>query len=162
MMRDSQALFSRIWIAPVALATVLGFTLLTWGQEAQTPGGPEPEINATGAHSGSIASDWTHHHVIFSQLGTADGAQRNGTYDRWLKITNDPRYALQQLNRGGTGPELQGVPQPTPAEVEPMLNPDTTGEVEVAAEAEMPMTWEDFPGGVLPRGLARSLIPPRS
>ena len=161
-MKDSQASFSRIWIAPVALATVLGFTLLTCGQEAQTPGGPAPEINATGAHSGSVASDWTHHHVIFSQPGTVNDALRNGTYECWLKITNDPRYALQQLKRSGTGPELQGVPQPTPAEVEPMFNPDATGQAEAAAEAEMPMTGEDFPGGVLPRGLARALIPPRS
>ncbi len=150
-MKDSQASFSRIWIAPVALATVLGFTLLTCGQEAQTPGGPAPEINATGAHSGSVASDWTHHHVIFSQPGTVNDALRNGTYECWLKITNDPRYALQQLKRSGTGPELQGVPQPTPAEVEPMFNPDATGQAEAAAEAEMPMTGEDFPGGVLPR-----------
>ena len=82
--------------------------------------------------------------------------------NRWLKITNDPRYAMQQLKRSGAGPELQAAPQPAPAEVEPMFNPDTTAEAEAAPETATPMTEGDFPGGVLPRGLARALIPPRS
>ena len=73
-------------------------------QEAQTFGGPAPSINATGSRSGSVASDLVHHHVIFSPTGTVDEALRNGTYDRWLKIANEPRYAMQQLKRSGAGP----------------------------------------------------------
>ncbi len=44
--------------------------------------------------------DWTHHHVIFSNPGTLSDAAKNGTLDEWFRITNDPRYQLQQLKRG--------------------------------------------------------------
>ena len=132
------------------------------GQEARPFSRLAPDINATGTRSGSVASDWTRHHVIFSQPGTVDEAMRNGTYDRLLKIANDPRYAMQQLKRSGAGPEIQAAPEPAPAEVEPMLNPDTTGEAEAPAETVTSPTEGDFPGGVLPRGLARALIPHRS
>ena len=46
-----------------------------------------------------VASDWTHHHLVFSSPGTADEAIRDGTYERWLKIATDPRYILQQQRR---------------------------------------------------------------
>ena len=46
-----------------------------------------------------LPDDWSHHHLIFSNPGTAEEAMRNGTYDRWLRIQNDPRYLMQQIKR---------------------------------------------------------------
>src|ERR1700722_1958941 len=41
-------------------------------------------------------TDWSHHHVVFSNPGTDEKAVQNGTVDKWLKITNHPRYTIQQ------------------------------------------------------------------
>jgi hypothetical protein len=46
-----------------------------------------------------IVSDWTHQHVIFANPGTVEEAQRNGTFDTWERVINDPRFRLQQLKR---------------------------------------------------------------
>jgi hypothetical protein len=61
-----------------------------------------------------IPNDWTSRHLVFSNPGTEDEAIRNGTHDRWLKIVNDPRYVLQQLQRrqpaqGPAGPQLAAL-----------------------------------------------------
>jgi len=58
-----------------------------------------------------IASDWSMHHVIFSNPGTEQEAVANGTYERWLKVVNDPRYIFQQLKRGEPvqGPAAEAV-----------------------------------------------------
>ena len=156
-MKNSRALFSRALIVPTALVTMLGFTLSTRGQEAQTPDGPTP--NATAGQGGGLASDWSHHHVIFSDPGTADEALQKGTYDRWLRITNDPRNTTQQLKRSGAGPNPGIIGQLSPAYGEVVLEP---GGDEDAVDPATPTTVEDFPGGRLPRGLAHVLIPPAS
>ncbi|MFZ0821911.1 MAG: hypothetical protein WAM91_17745 [Candidatus Acidiferrales bacterium] len=46
-----------------------------------------------------VADDWSHHRLIFSNPGTAEEAIKNGSYARWLGITNDSRYKLQQTKR---------------------------------------------------------------
>jgi hypothetical protein len=43
--------------------------------------------------------DWTHHHVVFSNPGTLQEAIKNGSFDRWIRIVNDPRYQIQQMKR---------------------------------------------------------------
>ena len=48
----------------------------------------------------AYVDDWSHHHLIFSNPGTEADALAKGRYEEWLKITNDPRYQLQQLKRG--------------------------------------------------------------
>ncbi len=70
----------------MGLGMLLTLSALTSAQEpsAKLSGGPD---------------DWTHHRLIFSDPGTADEALRDGTYDRWLKIVNDPRYILQRAKR---------------------------------------------------------------
>jgi hypothetical protein len=152
-------MFSRLSIMPIALVTVLGFTQLIRGQEAQTPDGPTANTNAAAGQSRSFASDWSHHHVIFSDPGTADEALQKGAYDRWLKITNDPRNTMQQRRRSGAGPNPGVIGQLSPAYGEPVLEP---GGDEDAVDPATPTTEEDFPGGRLPRGLAHALIPPPS
>ncbi|HUK32231.1 MAG TPA: hypothetical protein VLV89_14030 [Candidatus Acidoferrum sp.] len=59
------------------------------------------------AHSGrgaaitknGVPDDWTHHRLIFSNPGSAEEARKRGTYNRWLEITNDARFTLQQIKR---------------------------------------------------------------
>ena len=64
------------------------------------------EITVGGVHIKGVPMDWSHRHVIFSNPGTEAEAIKAGTHDRWLKIVNDPRYAIQQLQRQqpGQGP----------------------------------------------------------
>ena len=159
-MKNPRAWLSRILIVPVVLATVLGSTLLTRGEEPHTTAGPTASPDAKARRSRGVPWDWTHHHVVFSHLGTAEKAEQSGTYERWLKITNDPRYTIQQIKRSGARAALPAAQQVTPAEVEPELSPAETEENDTPDEATAPMTEEDFPGGVLPLGLARALIPP--
>jgi hypothetical protein len=69
------------------------------------------ELTITG-----IPDDWTHHHIVFSNPGTEAEAIKNGTHDRWLRIVNDPRYQLQQLQRGqGTAPSPSRLGSQPPA-----------------------------------------------
>ena len=84
-MTKGRAVLARLRI-PVALAASLLFVPLLSGQQhsAQKTGFPD---------------DWSHHHVIFSDPGTAEQAARNGTLDRWQRIINDPRYALEIAKR---------------------------------------------------------------
>src|SRR6185503_21233125 len=46
-----------------------------------------------------IPEDWTHHHVVFTEPGTAEQALQSGDFDRWVRIVNDPRYQLQRAKR---------------------------------------------------------------
>jgi len=64
------------------------------------------EITVGGVHIKGVPMDWSHRHVIFSNPGMEAEAIKAGTHDRWLKIVNDPRYAIQQLQRQqpGQGP----------------------------------------------------------
>src|SRR5579862_1708999 len=53
-----------------------------------------------------VPEDWTHHHLIFSNPGSAEDALRNGNLDEYYKITADSRYKIQQLKRGVSHPAL--------------------------------------------------------
>jgi len=55
-----------------------------------------------------LPTDWSHHHLIFSNPGTEEEAIAKGTHDRWLKIVNDPRYILQQMKRSSGVKALRG------------------------------------------------------
>src|SRR5262249_12486964 len=59
-----------------------------------------------------LPEDWTHHHAVFGDAGTAEQAARNGTYDHWLRTGSDPRYPLPRAQRSA------------PAAA-PINNPDT-------------------------------------
>jgi hypothetical protein len=58
-----------------------------FAQQAQSNGGR------------GVVEDWTSHHVVFSDPGTLMNAIMNGKRERWEKITNDPRYQMQQIRR---------------------------------------------------------------
>ena len=51
---------------------------------------------ANGGAQRGIPDDWTHHRVVFSYPGAERDAIRNGRHDHWLRVTNSPRYQLQQ------------------------------------------------------------------
>jgi hypothetical protein len=50
--------------------------------------------------------DWTHHHVVFSNPGTAAEALAQGRFEKWYQIVNNPRYMMQQMKRN---PERAGA-----------------------------------------------------
>jgi len=96
-MKSTSASVSRLAVILVILAMSLTSTVLMNGQEAQAK------------QAKGVPVDWTHRHVVFSNPGTADEAIRNGTYERWLKISTDPRYIMQQQKRSAnaSGAALQ-------------------------------------------------------
>jgi hypothetical protein len=58
-----------------------------------------PAFGQDAGTSAGVVDDWSHHRQMFSNPGTREDAEKNGTLDRWLKITAAPRYQLQQLKR---------------------------------------------------------------
>jgi hypothetical protein len=90
-------------VAAVVLVMVSGLTVFMSGQQGvvgnslQVPilrNGPQgpPEVQG-------LVDDWSHHHLIFSNPGTEEEAIKNGRYEEWLRVVNDPRYIMQQLKR---------------------------------------------------------------
>jgi hypothetical protein len=83
---SKKSLLSRLSQILISLGILFSFSALTSGQR--------PPISSNGG-----PDDWTHHRLLFSDPGTADQAMRNGTYSRWSRIVNDPRYILQHEKR---------------------------------------------------------------
>jgi hypothetical protein len=84
-------------IISVALVALAAFGNPVRAQEATEPAAP----------NAGFVDDWTHHHLIFSNPGARDDAVKHGTLEKWQKITNDPRYQLQQAKRTfGTRPVI--------------------------------------------------------
>jgi len=145
----------------LALATMLVHTVSVSGQQA---GSSEPVIQ-----------DWTYHHVVYSDPGSAQDAIRAGQYDRWLRIVNDPHYIMQQRIRA-----RQAATAPTSSEAglvggasqakawgdptAPSPVPETTAESEIglAPIVETTLEQRDMERGnrLLPLGLSRALISP--
>src|SRR5208337_46706 len=87
----------KLSIISVALAALAAFVIPARAQDATEPSAP----------NAGFVDDWTHHHLVFSNPGARDDAVRNGTLDRWSRITNDPRYQLQSAKRTfGTRPVI--------------------------------------------------------
>ena len=56
-----------------------------------------------------LVDDWTFHHLVFSNPGAKDDAVKNGMLEKWLKVSNDPRYQMQQIKRNlGARPVIAG------------------------------------------------------
>ena len=64
-------------------------------QDISSPGDAKPVVDAVVQQNiddwvmqgRGLADDWTHHHLVFSNPGTAEQAMDNGTFERWLKVT---------------------------------------------------------------------------
>src|SRR5271155_3457441 len=52
--------------------------------------------------------DWSHRHLVFSNPGSEERALRTGRFNAWMRITNDPRFILQQKKRGGRSQTVAG------------------------------------------------------
>ena len=92
-MHTSNPSSSKLLLMSLSLAMLAGFGISVQAQKA-------PGVTVGGVQITGMPEDWTHHHAVFSDPVTADEAIRKGTYDRWSKIVNDPRYVMQQLKRG--------------------------------------------------------------
>ena len=80
------------WLG-LSLLVVLTLSSALLGQASQ---GQTSQDSKAVVH---LPTDWSHHHLIFSNPGTEEDAIAKGTHDRWLKLVNDPRYILQQMKR---------------------------------------------------------------
>ncbi|MGO8813839.1 MAG: hypothetical protein ACLQVG_04130 [Terriglobia bacterium] len=43
--------------------------------------------------------DWTHHHVNYTEMGTAAEALARGKFTQWYRAVTDPRFQIQQMRR---------------------------------------------------------------
>ena len=160
-MKSTSASVSRLAVMLVILAMSLTSTVLINGQEAEV------------MQEKGVPSDWTHQHLVFSHPGTADEAIRNGTYERWLQISTDPRYIVQQQKRSAnaSGAALQqgssqDVSTAKPVALEPRAE---QADARVQAREEdagaIEMSLEEREAAQvgnrrLPSGLVRAIIPP--
>ena len=145
------------WKVLVASTVAFGLAAPVHCQEAAATARTERGIDAAAGHSSGVAFDWSHRHLIFSDPGTAGDAQLNGVYDRWLRIAGDPRYAVQQMRRGGAGPGLSGAHSAVTDE-QFALQRETTSEDENPVETDAAAA--DLPAFRLPRGLTPARIQP--
>jgi len=91
-MKSAKRSLYELSVLAVAFFGLIGAGILLFGQQ--------PEAEKTG-----VPDDWSHHHLIFSNPGTATQAIADGRFLDWYKTTADPRYRLQQLKRGGGTPD---------------------------------------------------------
>ncbi len=149
-MRKSREFRNQLVLAPMVLAMMLGLTRSSRGQEGKSTGTSGSNQNSSANQAGGVPFDWSHHHVSFSQPGTADEALRSGTYHRWLTITSDPRYELQQRRRSGAGPPP------------PFASPSQPNDEDQGCNENPDAEKEHVQSDKLPHGLTRALIPPPS
>lgn len=98
----------------------------------------------------SAVDDWSHHHLVFSNPGTEEESWQRGDHDRWLQITSDPRFKLQQLKR--TASSQSNAAPPAPEEI----SSEQEGENDGGANNDS-FTADIsslFPDGHLPRWIA--------
>ena len=84
------------------LSLVLLATVLV-AKPMQAQGGPSVYVNGTEIRG--YPEDWSHRHVVFSNIGAEDEALQKGEYEHWQKVVNEPRYVIQQLKKHG---EMKG------------------------------------------------------
>ncbi len=96
-----------------------------------------------------VPDDWTHHHLVFSNPGTAAEAIQNGTYERWVDIVGDQRYELQRIKREAAAsserrpvlPESQDRAEPPQAQTQVVAEFDSS-------DARLPRGLMKVPGRV--------------
>jgi len=165
-MKSTSAPVSRAALMLVILAMTAVSTALLNGQEEH--GQETPVKQAQG-----VPSDWTHHHQVFSHPGTADEAIRNGTYERWLNITSDPRYIIQQQKRiaNASGSALHGASGDVSAAMPVTLEPgaeraDAGMQADEEGAGAIEMSFEERVAAQvgnrqMPSGLVRAIIAPQ-
>lgn len=140
---------------------VVGFVGL--GSSLRAQNAPSPEVETSTADSvvqrniedwviqgRGVPDDWTHHHLVFSDPGTEKQAIENGTFERWLEVSKDPRFTLSQVKRSRGAKALLGQ------EVSEAVGPDRRIGVPVRPvirpEATVRKDWNVPIGGVAASG----------
>jgi hypothetical protein len=160
-MKSTSASLSRLVVMLVILSMTPVSTVLMNGQEAQVK------------QAKGVPSDWTHQHLVFSNPGSADEAIRNGTYERWLKISTDPRYIMQQQKRSAnaSGAALQHGSSQDASAAKPVALELRAEQADAGVQAyeegagALEMSLEEREAAQvgnrrLPSGLVRAIIPP--
>ena len=85
----------------LALVSLVGFSLSMRAQNNSPLLDPVVQHNVGDwvLQGRGVPDDWTHHRLVFSNPGTMEEAVKNGTFEHWLKVTNDPRFILHQVKR---------------------------------------------------------------
>ena len=96
-MKPQNRTISGLAIFAVAVLPVIGLAVMMSGQEAP-------------AQRRGLPDDWTHHHLVFSNPGTAAEALAHGRLAQWYKIVNSPRYMMHQAKRNPAQQALAAAP----------------------------------------------------
>jgi hypothetical protein len=107
------------WFKWSFLSLVLLATALV-AKPMQAQGGPSVYVNGTEIRG--YPEDWSHHYVVFSNIGAEDEALQKREYEHWQKVVNEPRYVIQQLKNHG---EMKG-PAGIDAEYRSRWNAEST------------------------------------
>ncbi len=132
-MKTASPLFFRPFTTPVLIGMLVALTASISNHDSQPP-------------KNGVADDWTHHHLIFSNPGSAEDAVKNGSHGRWFNIVNDPRFKVQQIKRSSmakAGPAAWKDPRDAEDERE-------------STEAETPESTSRINTAQLPRGLFKA------
>jgi hypothetical protein len=81
---NTYALRCRLFVVVGALTLLLAIPIHAQDSPSDRIGTPE---------------DWTHHHAVFTDAGTAEQALQNGDFARWVRTVSNPRYQLQRAKR---------------------------------------------------------------
>jgi len=131
---------NKSFMITVALTLVVAAPILAQDSSSQRAGIPE---------------DWTHHHAVFANAGTAEQAIQNGTYDRWLKMVNDPRYQLQRAK------QIAAARAKMTTVHENNFSADSAAEAgDAPSEADADSRIASAASARLPRGLIKATIAP--
>ena len=84
--------FSKWLTISAVFSAVAGFGVQARGQSV--PAVYVGDVKITG-----LPDDWTHHHIVFANPGTEEQALQSGHDAQWQKITNEPRYVIQQIKK---------------------------------------------------------------
>jgi hypothetical protein len=134
--------FFRRYAMPVFLGVLLALAASHSGHEAP-------------AAKRGVPDDWTHHRLIYSNPGTAQDAINNGSYDRWHKTVNDPRYTLQQVKRSA-------MAKAGPASWMNQVHEEVVTKCDDSETPVVPVVEDRFGPAKLPRGLHKSQFAPRN
>jgi hypothetical protein len=76
------------------------------------------------SYSGGVVDNWSHRHIIYSNSGTLEDAEKNGNRKNWHRIVSDPRYRMQWIRRNVTWTEQTTTPTfsfPAAPETDPRI-----------------------------------------
>lgn len=110
---------SKLAIIGAVLASILGITILTTGQPAQSK------------HHAGLVEDWSSHHLIFSNRGAYEKVKNDpAAYSRWLSIQYSTRYIMQQARRRAEAVSWPAFPGSAPDALKLLENPPVLGDMD--------------------------------